>query len=175
MSLLALLSAANELLKRIPGVKPARVALAAFQLWYTGVILIPTFAKVSLILALLYFVSPIDIIPDFIPIVGFLDDIGILTYVAYSVLNYQFILNLITNVPTIIQLPSANQQPVLIAPNNAQANAFVEETCVVCLENSSSIRFNDCNHQICCSDCSQSLNQCPFCRKLILNKVYVQS
>src|SRR5580698_1589425 len=35
----------------------------------------PLFAKFVALLAILYLLSPIDLIPDFIPVVGFLDDI----------------------------------------------------------------------------------------------------
>jgi uncharacterized membrane protein YkvA (DUF1232 family) len=35
----------------------------------------PTSAKVLLLAAILYFLSPIDLIPDFIPIIGYLDDL----------------------------------------------------------------------------------------------------
>ena len=34
--------------------------------------------------AIVYFVSPIDLVPDFIPIAGFLDDITIITFVVKS-------------------------------------------------------------------------------------------
>lgn len=39
----------------------------------------PTWAKTVIIGALGYFISPIDAIPDLVPIVGFTDDLGVLT------------------------------------------------------------------------------------------------
>lgn len=44
----------------------------------------PWYAKAIVILTLAYIISPIDIIPDFIPVIGLLDEI-ILIPVAYSV------------------------------------------------------------------------------------------
>lgn len=38
----------------------------------------PAWAKAAIIGALGYFISPIDAIPDFVPIVGFTDDLGVL-------------------------------------------------------------------------------------------------
>ncbi|MFZ5953132.1 MAG: YkvA family protein [Candidatus Rifleibacteriota bacterium] len=35
----------------------------------------PDSAKIAMIIAILYLLSPIDLIPDFIPIIGFLDDL----------------------------------------------------------------------------------------------------
>ncbi len=35
----------------------------------------PLSAKVLLIMAIVYFLSPIDLIPDFIPVIGYLDDL----------------------------------------------------------------------------------------------------
>lgn len=42
---------------------------------------IPWFRKSIVIGALIYFITPIDLIPDFIPITGYLDDLGIVTFV----------------------------------------------------------------------------------------------
>lgn len=44
----------------------------------------PWYAKAIVILTLAYIISPIDIIPDFIPVIGLLDEI-ILIPIAYSV------------------------------------------------------------------------------------------
>jgi uncharacterized membrane protein YkvA (DUF1232 family) len=35
--------------------------------------------KATAVLALLYFISPVDLIPDFVPFSGFLDDAGVIT------------------------------------------------------------------------------------------------
>lgn len=39
----------------------------------------PAWAKAAIIGALGYFISPIDAIPDVIPVVGYADDLGVLT------------------------------------------------------------------------------------------------
>lgn len=50
-------------------------------------------AKIFCGLALVYVVIPIDLIPDLAPIIGWLDDIGMVTfagaYVAYAVRKYR--------------------------------------------------------------------------------------
>jgi uncharacterized membrane protein YkvA (DUF1232 family) len=38
----------------------------------------PAWAKAAIIGALGYFISPIDAIPDFVPVAGFTDDLGVL-------------------------------------------------------------------------------------------------
>jgi uncharacterized membrane protein YkvA (DUF1232 family) len=42
-----------------------------------------------LALWLLYLASPIDLVPDMIPIVGWLDDIGLLGYLGYALMKPQ--------------------------------------------------------------------------------------
>jgi uncharacterized membrane protein YkvA (DUF1232 family) len=46
----------------------------------------PTWKRVLLgVLALLYILSPLDLVPDWIPFVGWLDDIGVLAWAARQV------------------------------------------------------------------------------------------
>ena len=49
---------------------------------------LPRAAKIALAAAAVYLVSPIDLIPDFIPFVGYLDDVLIAAIVVDGVLNY---------------------------------------------------------------------------------------
>ena len=37
------------------------------------------------VLAIIYVISPLDLIPDFIPVVGWLDDLGVLVWAARQV------------------------------------------------------------------------------------------
>jgi uncharacterized membrane protein YkvA (DUF1232 family) len=46
---------------------------------------VPWKAMLSVVAALIYFVSPIDLIPDFIPITGLTDDVGVLLWVYNSI------------------------------------------------------------------------------------------
>jgi len=43
----------------------------------------PKLPKLGILLALIYVVSPVDAIPDIMPIVGWLDDVGVLA-MAYA-------------------------------------------------------------------------------------------
>lgn len=47
----------------------------------------PKLKKIIIAAGLLYFVTPIDIIPDTIPVLGLLDDIGVLSMVASYMIN----------------------------------------------------------------------------------------
>lgn len=49
----------------------------------------PATAKFMMLLAILYLISPADFVPDFIPVLGWLDDVGVLTLLiglAYKLL-----------------------------------------------------------------------------------------
>jgi uncharacterized membrane protein YkvA (DUF1232 family) len=46
---------------------------------------VPTGSIIAIIASLIYFLSPIDLIPDFIPVVGYIDDIFVLGLVFNQV------------------------------------------------------------------------------------------
>ena len=46
---------------------------------------VPWKAMLTVVAAIIYFVSPIDLIPDFIPVTGLTDDVGVLLWVYNSV------------------------------------------------------------------------------------------
>jgi uncharacterized membrane protein YkvA (DUF1232 family) len=48
----------------------------------------PSWAKAVIIAALGYFISPIDAIPDVMPVVGYADDLGVLTAALATVTSY---------------------------------------------------------------------------------------
>jgi len=48
----------------------------------------PSWVKVAIAAALGYFICPIDVIPDFLPIVGWLDDAGVIAAAFKTVQEY---------------------------------------------------------------------------------------
>ncbi|GAB2901945.1 DUF1232 domain-containing protein [Paralcaligenes sp. KSB-10] len=48
----------------------------------------PLWAKGVIYIALGYFLLPLDLIPDFIPTIGYLDDLGVLTAAMYIIGRY---------------------------------------------------------------------------------------
>ena len=49
---------------------------------------LPRAAKIALAAALVYLASPFDLIPDFIPVVGYLDDVLVAAVVVDGLLNW---------------------------------------------------------------------------------------
>jgi len=49
---------------------------------------LPKAAKIALAAAVLYLVSPVDLIPDFIPVLGYLDDLLIAAIIVDGMLNF---------------------------------------------------------------------------------------
>jgi len=49
----------------------------------------PLKAKLSIVVLLLYIVSPIDLIPDFIPVIGQLDDMVVVGLLIKQIYKYQ--------------------------------------------------------------------------------------
>jgi uncharacterized membrane protein YkvA (DUF1232 family) len=71
----------KELLKTLP-------SLARLLARLVGDPLLPRGAKIALAAAMVYLASPFDLIPDFIPLVGYLDDLLIGALVVDGVLNW---------------------------------------------------------------------------------------
>jgi uncharacterized membrane protein YkvA (DUF1232 family) len=49
---------------------------------------VPTAAKIALAAVAVYLASPVDLIPDFIPLVGLLDDVLVVAIVVDGLLNH---------------------------------------------------------------------------------------
>ncbi|WP_331775377.1 YkvA family protein [Sulfurospirillum sp. 1612] len=78
-----------EKIKNFAKMAGAEVIGKALELYYTMQNPnTPTWAKTVIIGALGYFISPIDAIPDVTPIVGFTDDLGVLTAAIATVAMY---------------------------------------------------------------------------------------
>jgi uncharacterized membrane protein YkvA (DUF1232 family) len=71
----------KRLLKAIPDVIRVIARLV-------GDPVLPRGVKIALGAALAYLMSPIDLIPDFVPVLGYLDDMLLVAIVVDGVLNY---------------------------------------------------------------------------------------
>ena len=49
-----------------------------------------------------------------------------------------------------------------------------KKACIVCLANEISVIFKPCNHLCICEKCSEKVNSCPMCRKLITSRIKVK-
>jgi uncharacterized membrane protein YkvA (DUF1232 family) len=71
----------KKLLRALPDLVRLMARLAADPV-------LPRSAKVALAAAVVYLMSPVDLIPDFVPFVGYLDDALLAAVVLDGVLNY---------------------------------------------------------------------------------------
>lgn len=61
----------------------------ALQLYYTGETRrLPAWARAAIYGALGYFITPFEAIPDITPIVGYMDDLGVLVATLAAVMSY---------------------------------------------------------------------------------------
>lgn len=62
-----------------------RIKRDAITLWFAGKHpLTPWYAKALAVFVVAYALSPIDLIPDFIPVLGYLDDVVLLPLLIYA-------------------------------------------------------------------------------------------
>lgn len=67
----------------------AKTAYYSLVLFYTTKNpAVPTSAKMTILGALGYLIFPVDLIPDFIPVVGLFDDASIIAYALYKVISH---------------------------------------------------------------------------------------
>jgi uncharacterized membrane protein YkvA (DUF1232 family) len=71
----------RALLRALPAVIRTISSLAADPV-------LPKAAKIALAAAVLYLVSPVDVIPDFIPVIGYLDDLFVAAIIVDGMLNF---------------------------------------------------------------------------------------
>ncbi len=71
----------NALLRALPDVARLITRLV-------GDPLLPRPAKIALAAAALYLMSPVDLLPDFIPFLGYLDDLVLVAVLLDGILNY---------------------------------------------------------------------------------------
>ena len=123
-----------------------------FSLLRNGVINVPISVYMIFAFASLYVISPIDLIPDFIPFVGFLDDLSLIGLVFGSFTN-------------IIRIGKA----VIKARekfNKKNIRIFEENECVICLTRKPEVLY-DCGHRICCKECQRlgNFRSCFICNR----------
>jgi uncharacterized membrane protein YkvA (DUF1232 family) len=71
-----------------------RILISMVKDYYSGAYReIPWWAISAVVAALLYVLSPIDLIPDVIPVIGFIDDAAVvgvcLALIEHQLMNYQ--------------------------------------------------------------------------------------
>ena len=49
-----------------------------------------------------------------------------------------------------------------------------EKSCIACYTNEINIIFKPCNHLCICEKCSEKVNYCPMCGKLITSRIKVK-
>jgi hypothetical protein len=93
-------------------------------------------------------------------------------FVISFIRNFGYILSNIENMTQNINL----NRIIVNNTNNivfekSKENICKNENCVICFTNNIDTKFDDCEHNIICLNCSRKIDKCPICRKEI-KKIY---
>ena len=136
---------------------------AAARVVWQGDLSLSILEKAVLVLAVAYVVSPIDAVPDVIPVIGWIDD-GIAMFLCYFVLS-----SVIAFAPgylrAVRQVGCSTKEPVMF-------NHDDDEECVICEgeRGARNTTLLPCGHQFCHMDAetlAARRARCPFCRRQI--------
>ena len=150
--------------------------------WCEGSFAVPFTTVLAFVCTILYVLSPIDLIPDPIPLLGFLDDAALLGYVTWGAAMLLDSWKMVTlcreRQRTIEQL---KELQVSTDEQRRQLEELVKEReqweaqreCVVCMEGDRSVLFKPCLHVVACATCASALTKCPICRSTITKQTAV--
>jgi uncharacterized membrane protein YkvA (DUF1232 family) len=68
----------------VPAWESLQIFVRLVRAWLEGKYVLPAATLLMFIAALIYFVNPFDMIPDSVPVLGFVDDAAVITFVARS-------------------------------------------------------------------------------------------
>lgn len=115
--------------------------------------------KFCLFLALLYVVSPLDLVPDVLPVLGWLDDVGFFIWACSDVLRFAAWYS-----------RSARSEEVMGV--DPPLGGWTVEECAVCLGERGAVAamLRPCCHRF-CALCAHEVHRrrmaCPMCRRRI--------
>ena len=124
---------------------------------------IPITIVLQIILSFLYFISPIDLIPDIFPFIGFIDDFFVIGFVYVSISQF---------VDMFLRHEKLEKDIEELSIQNDKYKERLERSerdylCCVCLEETIQVLLRPCSHANLCSKCVSLLTDCPICRTKI--------